>query len=146
MSGSNSSDSSSGGMPPPHVEMPPTATPVSVFMQPNPAPMQYVVTRTPLPQPGTADALMFDGTNTTSFLRQFENMCEDHGMVEPWEIMCHLPNYCDVMIGDWMCSLSSYEQHNWPRFCKEIHEVFESDDIDQKVHKCGYLEAYKNQP
>ena len=111
-------------------------------LQPN---VQYVV-RTSLPQPGARDALIFNGQNASSFLRRFKDMCEDYGLNDNKEVLRRLPDYCEVMIGGWMRSLSSYEHRDWVQFCADVKKEFESSDIDQKTHSRGYLEDYKSQP
>ena len=108
--------------------------------------MSAPIVRMPIPQPGTPGAPNFDGRNATSFLRRFHQLCRDHGYDKDEEIMSRLTDYCDIWIGDWMTSLTSFTMKDWNAFTKTVTKEFRDKDVDQLIHTRKYLEGYKRQP
>ncbi|EER29340.1 hypothetical protein CPC735_070220 [Coccidioides posadasii C735 delta SOWgp] len=95
----------------------------------------------PMPSPGTANAPWFDSRDATLFIERFYQMCKDHGVIDPKNIIEQLARYCVTWIGEWMKILEGYKEDNWEVFSKEIIHEFCDQDITYKIHHQDYLWA-----
>ncbi|EFW15144.1 conserved hypothetical protein [Coccidioides posadasii str. Silveira] len=100
----------------------------------------------PMPSPGTANAPWFDGRDATLFIERFYQMCKDHGVIDPKNIIERLARYCVTWIGEWMKTLEGYKEGNWEVFSKEIIHEFRDQDITYKIHRRDYLRAITKKP
>ncbi|EFW16407.1 conserved hypothetical protein [Coccidioides posadasii str. Silveira] len=100
----------------------------------------------PMPSPGTANAPWFDGRDATLFIERFYQMCKDHGVIDPKNIIEWLARYCVTWIGEWMKTLEGYKEGNWEVFSKEIIHEFCDQDITYKIHHQNYLWTITKKP
>ncbi|EFW14247.1 conserved hypothetical protein [Coccidioides posadasii str. Silveira] len=100
----------------------------------------------PMPSPGTANAPWFDSRDATLFIERFYQMCKDHGVIDPKNIIEQLARYCVTWIGEWMKTLEGYKEGNWEVFSKEIIHEFHDQDITYKIHHQDYLQAITKKP
>ncbi|EFW13231.1 conserved hypothetical protein [Coccidioides posadasii str. Silveira] len=63
-----------------------------------------------MPFPGTANAPWFDSRDATLFIERFYQMCKDHGVIDPKNIIEQLARYCVTWIGEWMKTLEGYKE------------------------------------
>ncbi|EFW18853.1 conserved hypothetical protein [Coccidioides posadasii str. Silveira] len=77
-----------------------------------------------MPSPGMANAPWFDSRDATLFIERFYQMCKDHGVIDPKNIIEWLARYCVTWIGEWMKTLEGYKE-----------------DITYKIHCQDYLQA-----
>ncbi|EFW13383.1 conserved hypothetical protein [Coccidioides posadasii str. Silveira] len=63
-----------------------------------------------MPSPGTANASWFDSRDATLFIERFYQMCKDHGVIDPKNIIEWLARYCVTWIGEWMKTLEGYKE------------------------------------
>ncbi|EER24892.1 Zinc knuckle domain containing protein [Coccidioides posadasii C735 delta SOWgp] len=94
----------------------------------------------PIPSPGTANAPWFDSRDATLFIERFYQMCKNHGVIDPKNIIEWLARYCVTWIGEWMKTLEGYKEGNWEVFSKEIIHEFHDQDITYKIHHQDYLQ------
>ncbi|EFW17745.1 conserved hypothetical protein [Coccidioides posadasii str. Silveira] len=92
----------------------------------------------PMPSPGTANAPWFDGRDATLFIERFYQMCKDHGVIDPKNIIEQLTRYCVTWIEEWMKTLEDYKE--------EIIHEFHNQDITYKIHCQDYLQAITKKP
>ncbi|EFW13374.1 conserved hypothetical protein [Coccidioides posadasii str. Silveira] len=95
----------------------------------------------PMPSPGMANAPWFDSRDAVLFIERFYQMCKDHGVIDPKNIIEQLARYCVTWIGEWMKTLEGYKKDNWEVFFKEIIHEFCDQDITYKIHCWDYLQA-----
>ncbi|EAS30452.2 uncharacterized protein CIMG_13001 [Coccidioides immitis RS] len=100
----------------------------------------------PMPSPGMANAPWFDGRDATLFIERFYQMCKDHGVIDPKNIIKQLARYCVTWIGEWMKTLEGYKEGNWEVFSKEIIHEFCDQNITYKIHCQNYLQAITKKP
>ncbi|EFW13388.1 conserved hypothetical protein [Coccidioides posadasii str. Silveira] len=95
----------------------------------------------PMPSSGMANAPWFDSRDATLFIERFYQMCKDHEVIDPKNIIEQLARYCVTWIGEWMKTLEGYKEGNWEVFSKEIIHEFHDQDITYKIHCQDYLRA-----
>ncbi|EFW14267.1 conserved hypothetical protein [Coccidioides posadasii str. Silveira] len=100
----------------------------------------------PIPSPGTANAPWFDSRDATLFIERFYQMCKNHEVMDPKNIIEQLARYCVTWIGEWMKILKGYKEGNWEVFSKEIIYEFCDQDITYKIHCWDYLWAITKKP
>jgi hypothetical protein len=57
------------------------------------------IIRLPMPLPGSPGVPLFEGTNATEFLDNFDDLCDEYAITEQGKLL-KLPKYCSRSIGD----------------------------------------------
>ncbi|EAS31941.3 uncharacterized protein CIMG_13658 [Coccidioides immitis RS] len=99
-----------------------------------------------IPSPGTANAPWFDSRDATLFIERFYQMCKDHEVIDPKNIIKQLARYCVTWIGEWIKTLEDYKKDNLEVFSKEIIYEFHNQNITYKIHHQNYLQAITKKP
>ncbi|KAF7502513.1 hypothetical protein GJ744_005634 [Endocarpon pusillum] len=115
---------------------PSTATPLAVPTAPVMAGLACC--RVPLPAPGAPGAPCFVGKNVTDFLETFDNLCDDHGVVEA-DRLKKVVRYCEFKTREYVQTLIDDEE-GWESFKKQLKEEYEKEDIHQQRQTRIFLE------
>ncbi len=84
----------------------------------------------------------FNDMNVTDFLEKWENICQDHGLIEKLMVQ-HLLLYYKNLINEHIKSLSEYESRNWKQLKEHLQKDYIRQNIKQQYYLRAYLEQYK---
>ena len=89
-----------------------------------------------------SEALYFNGTNVTDFLKTWETQCQNHDLLKKSMIQC-LPFYCNDLIAEHIKSLSEFEPHNWEKLKEWLCKDYLQQNLKQQYYLWVYLSQYK---
>ena len=144
--------SSDSGMQSPHSE--PRSGSIEILRQeqvatqvatPNPSqPSLFYREYPPMPCPTGPGAPLFTGADVTEFLKNWINLCTDHGLSDT-ERVKRLPMYCELFICDYIEHRPEYIQRDWEQLCKALKEEYRTTDSYQTCFSQNFLECYSSQ-
>jgi len=92
--------------------------------------------------PGLEGMLLFDGTNTTKFFEQYNNICKKH-FVDSDNKLSKLPWYCILNIRDAIKSMKKWEWKDYLILWKAILLKYKEYNSYQQIYSLQFFEKYK---
>ena len=92
--------------------------------------------------PGMPGASIFDSNDITNFLKQFQDMCDEYSISVKQRIK-KLLRYCEVTIGWYIKSLSTYVKRSWKDLRKELRWDYWHTNFFQQLYTQNFLENFK---
>jgi len=80
-----------------------------------------------MPRPGQPGSMLFDGTNITDFLEDWNIECEDYGLTDDQKCV-RFPKYCTATIKDLVKLLPGYTATNWTTLQMNVKEMYWQHD------------------
>ena len=89
-----------------------------------------------------SEALYFNDTNVTDFLKTWKTQCQNHDLLKKSMIQC-LSFYCNDLIIKHIKFLSEFESHDWKKLKEQLHKDYLQQNLKQWYYLWVYLLQYK---
>ncbi len=96
-----------------------------------------------IPLLGTPGVPYFSGANVSDFYTRYEAMAADYSLNTRDTLSC-LPRYCELMIGDHICTMEEWINSDWDALKEALLEEYRKENSYQQKMSRKYLEALKN--
>ena len=97
----------------------------------------------PMPLLGSAGVPVFDGQDVTVFLEQFEELCEEYGIMDEQKVM-KLLKYCEWEVGEVIKMLKEWEMKDYCALVKAVLNEYKEYDSYQRKFSIQFLKAFKS--